>query len=682
MTAALPQATGEDPRYRYLNRENRWAGLRTWGVEIGPDGAARPEPLPALAGPPGPAGGPAADRGCGLVVLPGGVVFLTGHDPAVLARLGPGEQLPRTFPGAAAGALRRPVGTAHHPGRGHLVIADEDRLLFVDPAGLQLVETWTVPGCRAVAVDGAGRVVVGTDGGLRAFEATGRPVAVPDHGGPVLALAAEGDVLGVLTAAGRVELRGRDLRVERAFDTGVGEPACLALSGDRAYVADTATGRVVAFRAGRRVGTAQGRQGPVAALAVSDGTLLVHPGGGPAAPVRLDLRGAAVAVGRMVGGPYPSPDGPRHPFHLLRAAVVGGVAGLRLYVHVQAAGAPAPQADPAVPFGAQWTAAPPGATVTRFAGSSADAVWVGVELTGAGSVPTALDQLRLDHDHQGYQASLPAIFRAPPGEDDLLGRWLAAFETEFDEVHRLVDDLAVIPDPAAVPAELLGWLAGWVGLEPDGGWPVGRTRAAVAAAFDRSARRGTADGLRDAVRDATGVDVVVSEPLTHAGWWVLPDDEDAPETSTSVLGVSTTTVPAEFGGAVLGGTATLDGAFVAAPGDPAGPVFDDVAHRVVVRVHRGAGTPGPVLDRVTAVVHDEVPAHVAAHVCVIEPRLTLGRQARLGIDAVLAGAPRPVPLGEPDWRLAGAVGDPLDGGMRVGRSRLGDPAASAALEER
>jgi hypothetical protein len=44
------------------------------------------------------------------------------------------------------------------------------------------------------------------------------------------------------------------------------------------------------------------------------------------------------------------------------------------------------------------------------------------------------------------------------------------------------------------------------------------------------------------------------------------------------------------------------------------------------------------------VIEREKPAHTMYHLCIVEPRMRVGFQARVGIDTVVAGAPTPSKL--------------------------------------
>ena len=93
------------------------------------------------------------------------------------------------------------------------------------------------------------------------------------------------------------------------------------------------------------------------------------------------------------------------------------------------------------------------------------------------------------------------------------------------------------------------------------------------------------------------------------------------------------------------------------------PLFDDVAHQFSVQVYRGQLQCAETLPQVHAVIEREKPAHTSYHLCILEPRMRVGFQARVGIDTIVAGAPAPSTLG--DQMVLGA--DTALGGQPAGR---------------
>ena len=410
------------------------------------------------------------------------------------------------------------------------------------------------------------------------------------------------------------------------------------------------------------------------------GGLLIHAGGDPP-PVRLNVAGAHDRHGIAWGGPFPNPTDTSLPRHLLRVTVALTQAGsyVQLYVCEQPAGDPAPPVDPAAPepFSDQrWHRLPvaPQATETLFAGRPLDEVWVGMALSGEGAGTPVVSQARIDFAHETLLQYLPVVYQRDAVSADLLARWLTIFESEFDRVQAAIDGLASLFDSGAAPPDRLGWLAGWLALELPEAWDADRQRRAIAAAFAGDAWRGTVEGLRAALRDRAGVEVTIEEPITQTSWWALPDETSADAAaSPSVLGASTVLAVAEPQGAVVGTTAVLDASFLAPQDQYATALFADVAHQFSVRLYRGRSFSEDAVTAAQKLLDEDRPAHTSYHLCVVEPRMRVGVQARVGIDAIVAGPSEPTLLddtGASVLRLGGPTASRLGESAQIGRTHL------------
>ena len=651
---------------RFLNREGRWADFTHAGLELRADGALQLLRVPRLAGeqPQGLTGLPDPDGPAGIVSVPGGDVYFTdpGGSRIWLVDSCDGSRRPAPCFGAersAPGRLARPRGLAFHRRRRSLLVADSgnDRVAVLALPGLELTEVWderdepislaTGPGGRTYVVDGGTAAVVELDvlgrpssefwaaltggGALEAAE-----VAVTGDGGDVRVV--------VLARDGRVHISRLDGSRATSWDTGLDDPLGLAADEHAIFVGDRAGRRILAFtHDGELAGAALGYSGPVAAMCVDRrGHLLVHPGDG-AAPVQLEATGGFATRGVLWGGPFRNPSDRSEPRHRLRARVSRpDTAHFRLH-H---AAAPAP-VDPAAsdPFSdTAWRAVEPDAPETLFGGAPGDSVWVGMSFASEGLASPVLSQIVIEFDHDTWLSHLPAVYQRDPAPGDVLARFLTLFEGAFDQTHEAIRDLPRLFGPDTAPASWLPWLAEWLGLELPEAMGVDRRRGAIAGAFERSARRGTAAGLRDALREELGLAAVVEEPLAQCGWWMLPDDDPTEvEASMSVLGQATVLASGEPGGAAVGSSAVLDGSYIAPANRYATALFDEVAHQFSVRLHRGPAYSEDAVAAARAVIDAERPAHTSYHLCVVEPRMRVGYQARLGVDAVVADRHEPEP---------------------------------------
>ena len=103
---------------------------------------------------------------------------------------------------------------------------------------------------------------------------------------------------------------------------------------------------------------------------------------------------------------------------------------------------------------------------------------------------------------------LPAIYQE---EDPFTIRLTEAFDDVLAPVFSTLDNLPAYFDPSLTPPDFLGWLASWVALELDETWDLARRRQAVKSGVDLLRRRGTAVGLADELRLATGAEIEVLE---------------------------------------------------------------------------------------------------------------------------------------------------------------------------
>ncbi|GGN94529.1 hypothetical protein GCM10011579_094110 [Streptomyces albiflavescens] len=681
----------EPPAYRYLNREGRWLGMDRSGLALGPDGGLRLESLPAVDGPLPPEDGDASPvLPAGVAALPHGDVFFTQpaeHRLLFVRACDPERRAAVCLsgPGSGSAELHTPQGVLHHPRRHALLIADSGngRILLLDLRTLQPLDIWgSFASPTSLAAGPAGEVYVVDAGRIRARDPWGRPLVGFRHTVPAepaeIAVADSGGqpVIFVLDSGGRVHVLAADGSPLRDWATELEQPMGLAVAGTTVYLGDNGDRRLHVFDTdGHRVGAAYGYTRPVAALATDhhDG-LLAHTGG-PVPPVRLHRHGAYRTSGVLRGGPYRNPSSRGAPLHLVRSQITNSGTGAHFQLHVCTRTDGRAPDDSAGPFtDPGWRAVAYDAPYTLLAGSPTDDLWIGMSFGGNGQATPVLSQIRIDFAHDSYLRHLPELYRQPAMEGDFLARWLTVFESAFDDMHRGIEALPTLFDPAAAPAAHLARLADWlaVTLPADADEPQQRRILCDAATAD--ARRGTPAGLRAAIRARAGVEAVIEEPVVQTNWWVLPGGSSSDAgVPAARLGLDTVLAAAEAQGAVVGSTAVLEGSVLAPQDAYATHLFADVAHRFTVRVRPGPGFGEHTVDAVRAVIDEEKPAHTTYHLCTIEPRMRLGIQDRLGVDTVVAGPPPATPLDSPGTsalRLGGPPPARVGAGAAVGTTRL------------
>ena len=350
------------------------------------------------------------------------------------------------------------------------------------------------------------------------------------------------------------------------------------------------------------------------------------------------------ARGAFLGGPFEAPDGRPTPWFRLEALADPLPPGTHLQLFTFAADSGSAPFNPGTddPFAdAGWAAAPRDARDLLIPNAPARSIWVGGLLRSDGSATPTLRQLRLSYGRETYLRHLPAIYGADPAGRELTERLLALPASILGGLEEAIDGLPRLFDPEAAPAgdppSWLHWLAGWLAFAPSEAWSEADTRRHIAQAFDLAGRRGTVDGLRRYLRIYAGVEAHVTEPSLRTTLWALGE--------TSTLGFSTALAPAALQGAVLGTSATLDQSHLTRGDDFGAALFEDVAHRFCVAVYCAELRRPGALDAVRAVIEREKPAHTTCHLRVIEPRMRVGVQSRVGLDAIVGQAPPAVLVG-------------------------------------
>ena len=711
-----PNATN----FRYLNRGGVWADFHWDGLELCPDGALQLISLPALGGqtPANVAALPAPAGPAGIAIDQDGSIFYS--DPAgnriyrIEGCYGTTAPVPCLGGGGyLATQFASPRGLLIHGHRRALYVADagHHRIQIFDPATGQLLDIWngaTLSEPWSIAADADANVYVADHGNHTVIKFTVSGDLDPSFWQNVqasglitqpAAVAVSSDVfvldLGanqvfVFQTDGNPVLDANHTPVAIGW-TGMLQPMGLAAAGDRVYVGDNGLRAVLQFNRTNGgfafAGEAGGYTGPVAALALDgEGGLQVHTGAA-IAPIRLTLRTGFGARG-TVWSKAITKSGLKPVWYELEAAVQASSpeAHVQFFVRTSDDATPppvAPQSDDPFPASA-WRRIDLDVADVFIGGPAAQFLWVAAVLTGDRRSTPAISQIRVEFDHVSYLENLPEIYRENSPAGDFLLRFVALFESFFEEPEQEVRDMPALFDPHAVPPQFLTWLASWLALDLPGDADESSRRADIAAAFERYARRGTVDGLRQALLASAGVHAVIEEPILNASWWRLPSPasscngrSNAPtawrDGANSLLGFTTGLAFSEPQGAVVGTTAVLDQAHLIATSDFGEPLFDDLAYRFSVLVYPAEVSCPGKLDEVQTVVDSEKPAHTAYHLCVVEPRMRVGFQARLGIDTIVGGPPLPTRLGgaAPDGAEMVLGGEPP---AMIGISFLGQDA--------
>lgn len=718
----------------YLNRDNCWRDFRWQGLELEENGSLRLISLPSAVEPSQILAERAIpDAPAGMAIGEDGTLYFTDLTHHFIWRIDPCDSSRTPIPcvgseGIQATQFRQPRGLLFHPIRQALFVVDSGnhRLQIFHPHSFQLLGIWgsdmagePQPSAETgrfktpltLAGDVAGNIYVVDYGNQRVqkFDLSGNVIsAFWDAVRAETTLQQPSDIAAIQrgeeTEVYILDASQREIFVvnseghfrQRLSLTQLLLPMGLAVTQEAIFVGDNQRQRVFKFAiAGELIGEARGYNGSVAALTVEntpagmsltsglagDRFLWLHPGGNRF-PIIFYLDRAYINSGVVWGGSFhPRENAVQWHQFKAKAEALPTETHLQFFFYTSDRDTPPPDPNPnnlIHPFDASiWKAMPLDSLEGLILGEAKRYLWIGVHFTGEGRASPRLEQIRVQFDYDSYSQYLPAIYRENPTHRQTLERFLSLFESSFTDVETAIASLSQYFDVRAIPVQWLSWLAGWLAIQLDENLSEIAQRQAIAIAPTWQAQRGTARGLQAALRFYANVDARIEEPILQATWWALPADASAPESErqTSLLGFTTRLAPAEAQGAVVGTTATLERSHLIDNEAYGSPLYEQVAHQFSVQIYRGQVHNTKMLARIRDIIEREKPSHTTYQICLVEPQMSVGWQARIGIDAIVAGSPPPTRIGESTRErkmilagdLAGQIGD------RIGQTtRLGD----------
>jgi phage tail-like protein len=249
-----------------------------------------------------------------------------------------------------------------------------------------------------------------------------------------------------------------------------------------------------------------------------------------------------------------------------------------------------------------------------------------ISLHSNGREAPALRRIQVSLGRTGYLEYLPAVFQEDEESRRFLERFLAIFQSGFDDLGNLVDRLGDLFDPYRVPAQHLRWLARWVGLFVHPQWSEAQLRAQIASAVQDFGGRGTPEGVRAAIRAYAQVETRIVEHFRLRA--LLHLSADVPLDGSGSLWSPDRTERLQ-----LGSHSQLGRTRLTSRPEPAVEALEWGAHRFTVLFDADPYSVNAIAERVSGVVEREKPAHTEASICPVFPRLRVGIQAHLGLDA-------------------------------------------------
>lgn len=262
-------------------------------------------------------------------------------------------------------------------------------------------------------------------------------------------------------------------------------------------------------------------------------------------------------------------------------------------------------------------------------------LWLRATLTAydAASRPS-ISEIKISYPRVSLLRYLPAVYQENRVSAAFLERFLALFETVFQEVNTTITDLYRYFDPASTPPEFLSWLASWLSLTLDDSLPEDRKPRLINMAPALFQSKGTPAGIQIFLSTYTGVAVEVSEPSLLADPFTL---------GAIHLGQQSMLVRKARGVAQLGHNTFLgETLLVAKETTPASPLAA-VANRIEITFDMEPAQFAATEPAIRRAVRASVPANTDYVLRLASTQSTLGR-ARLGLNARLA-RPQPFQVG-------------------------------------
>jgi len=248
-------------------------------------------------------------------------------------------------------------------------------------------------------------------------------------------------------------------------------------------------------------------------------------------------------------------------------------------------------------------------------------------LQSNGAVSPQIHSLQIYFPRESYLQYLPAVFQDDPQSRLFLDRFLSIFQTTFDALDNKLDNLWQIFDPLMTPDAFLPWLAAWLAFPLDPALSTATQRQLLKNAFGSYTTRGTLAGLQKMIQDWTNVqNVRILEHFRLRNWTFLP--------LSSGLNQGNRLWSNNFYARLQVGVSSQIGSFrLTNSPEPGAEPYDWGANQFSILFPANPYTVSDTSAKVQKILDREKPGYTQSFLCPIYPRLRVGVQATLGIDA-------------------------------------------------
>jgi len=294
-------------------------------------------------------------------------------------------------------------------------------------------------------------------------------------------------------------------------------------------------------------------------------------------------------------------------------------------------------------------------------------LWVCLELSGDTRSTPRIRALRVEYPSHDYLRRIPQTFSRDEQVASFLRRYLAIFEGALGELEAEADARRALLDPRSAPAEILPWLAGFLGLIFDermshaprpGGSTEDVRRKLIAEATWLFRFRGAVAGLRRFLEIYLGSAPILIEKFRARGLGGAMLGEGGGLSSNSVLG----------GGFRIGGAIGQTEAQTLA--NNVEDAFETHAHRFAVIIPTSLTSEQSEV--VARILDLHRPAHTLVEVCALETGMRVGRGLHVALTSIIGRSG-----GFDQWQLGnsplgrGAILGVRAPGTMIGGTRLG-----------
>ena len=284
-------------------------------------------------------------------------------------------------------------------------------------------------------------------------------------------------------------------------------------------------------------------------------------------------------------------------------------------------------------------------------------LWVVLWLRGTARATPKLRTLRAERHGHDWLRRLPQLYSRHEGMRGFLQRYLAPAAGLIEDSGVLGDTRHALLKPASVPADVLPWLASWVGLALDERWSEKARRTMLREAITLFRLRGTVAGLRRMLEIVTDAQVVIIEKFRMRGLGRVGADGDGGD-ARAILGYGL-----RVGGPV--GTEMETGET-----EEIEDSFRQWAHRFTVMLLTELSEEQAAAVRHLLDVHR--PAHTLVDVCTVGSGMRVGLGLQLEMTSIIGGGSgwQRLQLGASLLGRDRVLGRPVNG-ISPGTSRLG-----------